>query len=170
MDENRTTSRMPLIGDRAPEFHAMTTKGKIDFPQDYSGSWVVLFSHPADFTPVCTTEFIAFSKAYTYFQQLNTELIGLSIDSNSSHLAWLYDIYCKTGIKVSFPIIADRNGQIARKYGMISNDISILSVPYAVNNFHSMRYIEFMGAKWKVSDVEVQYPRLLLTLGGLYNG
>ena len=67
---------------------------------------------------------IAFTRAHTYFKELNTELLGLSVDSNSSHLAWMYDIYCKTGIKVSFPIIADRNGQIARKYGMISNDIS----------------------------------------------
>lgn len=76
------------------------------------------------FTPVCTTEMIAFTRAHQYFKNLNTELLGLSIDSNASHLAWLYDIYCKTGIKVSFPIIADRNGEIARKYGMISNDIS----------------------------------------------
>lgn len=77
-----------------------------------------------DFTPVCTTEMIAFTRAHTYFKQLNAELLGLSVDSNSSHLAWMYDIYCKTGIQVSFPIIADRNGEIARKYGMISSDIS----------------------------------------------
>ena len=76
------------------------------------------------FTPVCTTEMIAFTKAHTYFKKLNTELLGLSVDSNSSHLAWVYDIYLKTGITVSFPIIADRNGEIARKYGMISNDVS----------------------------------------------
>lgn len=76
------------------------------------------------FTPVCTTEFIAFSKANTYFENLNTCLIGLSIDSNASHLAWLYDIYLKTGIRVPFPVIADRSGEIARKYGMISNEIS----------------------------------------------
>lgn len=75
-------------------------------------------------TPVCTTEIIAFSKADTYFKQQNACLLGLSIDSNASHLAWLYDIYCKTGIRVPFPIIADRNGTIARKYGMIANDIS----------------------------------------------
>lgn len=81
-------------------------------------------SKDACFTPVCTTEIIAFARAYPYFQRLNTELLGLSIDSNASHLAWMYDIYCKTGIKIPFPIIADRNGQIARKYGMISNDIS----------------------------------------------
>ena len=88
------------------------------------GQWLILFSHPGDFTPVCTTEMIAFTKAHTYFKQLNTELLGLSVDSNSSHLAWVYDIYCRTGIKISFPIIADRNGEIARRYGMISNDIS----------------------------------------------
>lgn len=75
-------------------------------------------------TPVCTTEMIAFTRAHTYFKNLNTELLGLSIDSNPSHLAWIYDIYCRTGIKISFPIIADRNGEIARKYGMIANDIS----------------------------------------------
>ena len=91
---------------------------------DYKGKWLVLFSHPGDFTPVCTTEMIAFARAYTYFQQMNTELLGLSIDSNPSHLAWIYDIYCRTGIKLPFPIIADRSGQIARKYGMISNDVS----------------------------------------------
>ena len=88
------------------------------------GKWLVLFSHPGDFTPVCTTEIIAFTKAHTYFSKINTELLGLSVDSNASHLAWIYDIYCRTGIKISFPIIADRNGEIARKYGMISSDVS----------------------------------------------
>lgn len=111
------------IGMYAPEFEAETTMGKIELNQ-YKGKWIVLFSHPGDFTPVCTTEIIAFSKANTYFEKLNTCLIGLSVDSNYSHLAWVYDIYCKTGVKVPFPIIADRNGTIARKYGMISNDIS----------------------------------------------
>lgn len=111
------------IGQIAPDFEAETTYGKKTL-QDYRGKWLVFFSHPGDFTPVCTTEFIAFARAYPYFQRLNTELIGLSIDSNNSHLAWMYDIYCKTGIQIPFPIIADRSGQIARKYGMISNDIS----------------------------------------------
>ena len=111
------------IGQKAPDFHAITTFGEIKL-DDYKGKWLVLFSHPGDFTPVCTTEMIAFTRAHTYFTQLNTELLGLSVDSNPSHLAWMYDIYCRTGIKVSFPIIADRNGEIARKYGMISNDIS----------------------------------------------
>ncbi len=111
------------IGQKAPEFEAITTFGNIKL-KDYEGKWLVLFSHPGDFTPVCTTEMIAFTRAHTYFKKINTELLGLSIDSNSSHLAWVYDIYCKTGIKVSFPIIADRSGEIARKYGMIANDIS----------------------------------------------
>ena len=111
------------IGQRAPEFEANTTMGKVSL-NDYAGKWLILFSHPGDFTPVCTTEMIAFTKAHTYFKQSNTELLGLSVDSNSSHLAWVYDIYCRTGIKISFPIIADRNGEIARRYGMISNDIS----------------------------------------------
>ena len=111
------------IGEAAPEFEANSTMGNVKL-DDYKGKWLVFFSHPGDFTPVCTTEIIAFSKANTYFEKLSVSLLGLSVDSNSSHLAWLYDIYLKTGIKVPFPIIADRNGQIARKYGMISNKIS----------------------------------------------
>ena len=123
MDYELMMNENVKIGQRAPEFEANTTMGKVSL-NDYAGKWLILFSHPGDFTPVCTTEMIAFTKAHTYFKQSNTELLGLSVDSNSSHLAWVYDIYCRTGIKISFPIIADRNGEIARKYGMISNDIS----------------------------------------------
>ena len=111
------------IGTYAPDFEAITTMGNIKL-SDYKGKWVVLFSHPGDFTPVCTTEIIAFARANAYFKRLNTCLIGLSVDSNASHLVWIYDIYCKTGIKVPFPIIADMNGEVARKYGMISSDVS----------------------------------------------
>lgn len=111
------------IGEKAPLFEAMSTFGTISL-KDYEGKWLILFSHPGDFTPVCTTEMIAFTRAHTYFKEINTELLGLSVDSNSSHLAWVYDIYCRTGIKISFPIIADRNSIIARKYGMISNEMS----------------------------------------------
>lgn len=111
------------IGQKAPDFDALTTCGNISL-NDYKGKWLVLFSHPGDFTPVCTTEIIAFTRAHTYFKQINAELLGLSIDSNASHLAWIYDIYCRTGIQISFPIIADRSGEIARKYGMIASDIS----------------------------------------------
>lgn len=111
------------IGQQAPDFEATTTYGNIKL-SDYKGKWLVFFSHPGDFTPVCTTEMIAFARAYTFFLNLNTELLGLSVDSNDSHLAWIYDIYCRTGIKLPFPIVADRSGKIARKYGMIVNDIS----------------------------------------------
>ncbi len=111
------------IGQIAPDFEATSTMGNISL-SDYKGKWVVLFSHPGDFTPVCTTEIISFARANTYFENLNTSLIGLSVDSNASHLAWVYDIYRRTGIRVPFPIIADRNGEIARKYGMISSDVS----------------------------------------------
>ena len=111
------------IGQQAPDFEAITTYGNIKL-SDYKGKWLVLFSHPGDFTPVCTTEMIAFALSYPYFQKLNTELLGLSIDSNPSHLAWMYDIYCRTGIVLPFPIIADRSGEIARKYGMIASNIS----------------------------------------------
>ena len=111
------------IGMKAPDFEAQTTIGNISL-NNYLGKWVVLFSHPGDFTPVCTTEMIAFANADTYFKERNSCLLGLSVDSNPSHLAWIYDIYLRTGIRIPFPIIADRNGNIARKYGMISNDIS----------------------------------------------
>jgi len=111
------------IGQKAPDFKAISTYGEVNL-SDYKGKWLVLFSHPGDFTPVCTTEMIAFAKGYPYFQKLNTELLGLSIDSNPSHLAWMYDIYCRTGIVLPFPIIADRSGKIAREYGMIASDIS----------------------------------------------
>lgn len=111
------------IGMPAPDFEAETTYGPIAL-NDYRGKWVILFSHPGDFTPVCTTEMIAFARCYEEFQKRNTCLLGLSIDSNPSHLAWMYDIYLRTGIKLPFPLIADRSGEIARKYGMISSDIS----------------------------------------------
>ena len=111
------------IGQHAPDFTAETTYGSVCL-DNYKGKWLVLFSHPGDFTPVCTTEMIAFAQANPYFEKLNTSLLGLSIDSNSSHLAWMHDIYNMTGIILPFPIIADRNGSIARKYGMMSNDVS----------------------------------------------
>ena len=111
------------IGMPAPDFEAETTYGPISL-NNYRGKWVILFSHPGDFTPVCTTEMIAFARCYDEFQKRNTCLLGLSIDSNPSHLAWMYDIYIRTGIKIPFPMIADRSGEIARKYGMISSDIS----------------------------------------------
>ena len=104
--------RMPLIGDDAPAFHAVTTQGEINFPEDYKGKWVILFSHPADFTPVCTTEFMTFGSMMDEFKALNTELIGLSVDSLYSHIAWLRKIQelewnGKKHIEVKFPLIED---------------------------------------------------------------
>ncbi len=124
MNEEMNYNPMPMIGDKAPEFRAMTTKGKVEFPNDYKGSWVVLFSHPADFTPVCTTEFIGFTKMAPEFEKINTKLIGLSIDSLHSHLAWAksiedIDLYGEGKVKVSFPIIADISMSVAKKYGML---------------------------------------------------
>jgi len=109
---------MPRIGDRAPEFEAITTHG-VKRLADYQGKWLVLFSHPADFTPVCTTEFMAFAQIYDELKKRNTELLGLSVDSNSSHIAWVRNIEEKMGVKIPFPVIADLNKDVAVKYGMI---------------------------------------------------
>lgn len=112
------TYSLPLLGDPAPHFEAKTTHGTVNFPEDYAGKWVILFSHPADFTPVCTTEFIAFQKRIKEFKELNTELIGLSIDQVFSHIKWVEWIKEKTGVEIEFPIIAD-HGDIGFLYGMI---------------------------------------------------
>jgi peroxiredoxin (alkyl hydroperoxide reductase subunit C) len=116
---------LPLIGDKAPAFIAETTQGIINFPEDYLGHWTILFSHPSDFTPVCTTEFIMFAQLSQEFEALNTRLLGLSIDSLSSHIAWLYAIeeqvkfHGLDHINIPFPLIADLSQDVARKYGMI---------------------------------------------------
>ncbi len=111
------------LGMQAPDFEAITTCGNIKL-SDYKGKWVVFFSHPADFTPVCTTEFLAFQKMIKYFDERNTSLIGLSVDSNSSHLAWLKNIKDNTGVEITFPLIADKDMSIARKYGMLAPNVS----------------------------------------------
>lgn len=117
--------RIPLIGEEAPAFKAKTTMGEINFPEDYKGKWTILFSHPADFTPVCTTEFMTFGKMADEFSELNCELIGLSIDSTYSHIAWLRTIEEKMeyngmkNIKVGFPVIEDLKMDVSRKYGMV---------------------------------------------------
>ncbi|MDD3099482.1 MAG: peroxiredoxin, partial [Bacilli bacterium] len=122
MEEN--VYRMPLIGDKAPAFTAVTTQGMINFPEDYKGKWVILFSHPADFTPVCTTEFMTFASLADDFKALNTELVGLSVDSLYAHIAWLRkikEIEWKNfkDIEVKFPLIEDIRMDVAKKYGMI---------------------------------------------------
>jgi peroxiredoxin (alkyl hydroperoxide reductase subunit C) len=119
MEIEKEVYRLPLIGEKAPSFKAKITQGIINFPDDYKGKWVVLFSHPADFTPVCTTEFYAFQKRYEEFKKLNAELIGLSIDQVFSHIKWVEWIKEKLGIEIKFPIIADDLGNVAKLYGMI---------------------------------------------------
>lgn len=145
--ENCKESKVLHIGDNAPNFSAQTTFGKISL-SDYEGKWVILFSHPSDFTPVCTTEFLSFSNMYPEFKKRNCELIGLSIDSTPSHLAWVNSIYKTTGIQVPFPIIADRDMQIAKKYAMISPNIS---------NFETVRSVFFICPKQTIRAI-LQYP------------
>ncbi|WP_448589637.1 peroxiredoxin [Thermodesulfobium sp.] len=109
----------PLLGEKIENKKVKTTHGLINLPDDYSGKWVVLFSHPADFTPVCTTEFVAFQKKLDDFKALNTELIGLSIDQVFSHIKWIEWIKEKLGVSIEFPIIADDMGDVAKSFGMI---------------------------------------------------
>ena len=124
MEEQNQVNRMPLIGDKAPEFKAVTTQGEINFPIDYKGKWVILFSHPADFTPVCTTEFMTFASMMDEFEKLNVQLVGLSVDSLYAHIAWLRKIQelewnGLKNINVTFPLIEDIRMEVAKKYGMI---------------------------------------------------
>ncbi|MEL0644923.1 peroxiredoxin [Olleya sp. Ti.3.14] len=119
------TFAMPRIGDKAPEFTAVTTQGDINYPSDYKGKWSILFSHPADFTPVCTSEFMTFAHLEEKFEKANCSLIGLSIDGLYSHIAWLRTIKDKIefngmkNIEVKFPLIEDISMNVAKKYGMI---------------------------------------------------
>ncbi|HKL58986.1 MAG TPA: peroxiredoxin [Sphaerochaeta sp.] len=133
MEEIKTNPSLPLIGDKAPAFHAVTTQGNINFPEDYAGKWVILFSHPADFTPVCTTEFMTFASMADEFKALNTELVGLSIDSLYAHIAWLRKIQelewnGMKNIEVKFPLIEDIKMDVSRKYGMVQSQSSTQAV------------------------------------------
>ena len=116
--ETEEIKRMPIIGEPAPEFSAVTTHGPLKL-SDFRGKWVILFSHPADFTPVCTTEFMAFSKVNEELGSLNVQLLGLSIDSVHSHLAWVRNVKEKMEVEIPFPIIADLDMKVATLYGMI---------------------------------------------------
>ncbi|MGD9580384.1 MAG: peroxiredoxin [Vampirovibrionia bacterium] len=130
--------KIPVIGEKAPSFEADTTQGKIHFPQDFQGKWVILFSHPADFTPVCTTEFMTFATMEKEFEELNCKLIGLSIDSHYSHIAWLRTIRERIeykgmkNVEVRFPVIADLKMDVAKKFGMVQPGESDVSAVRAV--------------------------------------
>ncbi len=123
--EEQVTVSMPRIGDKAPAFKAVTTQGEINFPEQYAGHWVILFSHPADFTPVCTSEFITFATLEQKFADVNCKLVGLSVDGLYSHIAWLRTIKEKIeykgmkNVEVRFPLIEDITMEVAKKYGMI---------------------------------------------------
>jgi len=110
---------MPRIGDKAPDFEAITTTGLMKFSEYNKGSWVILFSHPADFTPVCTTEMMGFAQEKDFFQKHNTKLLGLSIDSIHAHIAWINAVHEKTGVLFEFPIIADLDMKVSKLYGML---------------------------------------------------
>lgn len=130
--ENETVNIMPRIGDNAPDFEAMTTQGKIRFSDFAKDKWIVLFSHPADFTPVCTTEMSGFAQRKSEFDALNTQLIGLSIDSIHAHLAWVNNVKERTGVYFDFPIIADIDMKVSKLYGMLQPNESETAAVRAV--------------------------------------
>jgi peroxiredoxin (alkyl hydroperoxide reductase subunit C) len=140
--------RMLLIGEEVPDFEAVTTDGSIKFSEWAKGNWVILFSHPADFTPVCTTEFMAFADIYPDLQKKNVKLIGLSIDSVFSHIAWLRAIKEKLGKDIPFPIIEDLSMNVAHKYGMIHP---------AQSGTAAVRAVFFIDPEFKLRGL-VYYP------------
>ncbi|HOX29907.1 MAG TPA: peroxiredoxin [Candidatus Paceibacterota bacterium] len=145
---------LPRIGDQAPAFRAVTTQGEIDFPKQYEGRWVILFSHPADFTPVCTSEFMTFSAMEKRFNDANCKLIGLSVDGLYSHIAWLRTIKEKIeykgmkGVEVKFPLIEDITMEVAKKYGMIQPGES---------NTKAVRAVFFIDPKGTIRAM-IYYP------------
>lgn len=153
---------LPRIGDPAPKFKAVTTQGDIDFPEQYKGSWVILFSHPADFTPVCTSEFMTFASMESQFNDANCKLVGLSIDGIYSHIAWLRTIKEKIeykgmkNVEVNFPLIEDITMEIAKKYGMLQPGES---------NTKAVRAVFFIDPKGIVRTI-IYYP---LSLGRNFN-
>lgn len=160
MEQNTATNivAMPRIGEKAPAFKAVTTQGEIDFPAQYAGSWVILFSHPADFTPVCTSEFMTFASMAQKFDDVNCKLVGLSVDGLYSHIAWLRTIKDKIeykgmkDVEVKFPLIEDITMEVAKKYGMIQPGES---------NTKAVRAVFFIDPKGIIRTI-LYYP---LSLG-----
>jgi len=157
-EEKTIINPMPRIGDKAPAFKAVTTQGDINFPADYKGSWVILFSHPADFTPVCTSEFMTFASMDKKFNDANCKLVGLSVDGLYSHIAWLRTIKEKIeykgmkNVEVLFPLIEDITMDVSGKYGMIQPGES---------NTKAVRAVFFIDPKGIVRTI-LYYP---LSLG-----
>ncbi|NCB20690.1 MAG: peroxiredoxin [Clostridia bacterium] len=164
--ENQTNGAesiaMPRIGDFAPSFKATTTQGPINYPEDYKGSWSILFSHPADFTPVCTSEFMTFASQEEKFNQANCKLVGLSIDGLYSHIAWLRTIKEKIefkgmkNVEVNFPLIEDISMEVAKKYGMVQPGESTTQ---------AVRAVFFVDPNSKIRAI-IYYP---LSLGRNFN-
>ena len=159
METNQeNTPSMPRIGDKAPSFTAKTTQGVINFPEDFAGKWKILFSHPADFTPVCTSEFMTFASMQKDFENLNCQLVGLSVDGLYSHIAWLRTIKEKIEYKgmkeveVTFPLIEDITMEVAKKYGMIQPN---------ENSTQAVRAVFFVDPKGIIRTI-IYYP---LSLG-----
>lgn len=151
--EERKEVNMPRIGDKAPSFKAVTTQGNINFPEDYAGKWKILFSHPADFTPVCTTEFMTFATRQKEFEDLNCQLVGLSIDGLFSHIAWLRNIQDiefngMKNVEVKFPLIEDIKMDVANKYGMIQPGES---------DTHAVRAVFFIDTRDIIRTI-IYYP------------
>jgi peroxiredoxin (alkyl hydroperoxide reductase subunit C) len=146
--------RLPLIGEDAPAFEADTTQGRVTFPGDYRGKWVIFFSHPADFTPVCTTEFVTFASMQEEFRGLGCELLGLSIDSTFSHIAWLRTIRQKVEfrghreVEVMFPVVSDLTMEVSRAYGMLQP---------AASTTQAVRAVFIIDPKGKVRAI-LYYP------------
>ncbi|GAB4289222.1 MAG: peroxiredoxin [Marinilabiliales bacterium] len=157
-NQNQEIVPMPRIGDNAPAFKAVTTQGEINFPADFKGSWVILFSHPADFTPVCTSEFMTFASMEEKFTKANCKLVGLSVDGLYSHIAWLRTIKEKIeykgmkNVEVKFPLIEDITMEVAKKYGMIQPGES---------NTKAVRAVFFIDPKGIIRTI-IYYP---LSLG-----
>ncbi|NLW42297.1 MAG: peroxiredoxin [Tissierellia bacterium] len=163
LEKEEKAVNFPIIGRPAPEFTANTTHGTINFPKDYEGKWVILFSHPADFTPVCTTEFMTFSSMYDEFQELNTELVGLSVDSVHSHLGWVRAMrdYSWDGIEnpeIQFPVIDDIKMEVANKYGMIQgeSETSAVRAVFFVDPEGMMRTILYYPASLGRNFAEIK--------------
>jgi peroxiredoxin 2/4 len=153
---------MPRIGDNAPEFKAVTTQGPINFPGDYAGNWVILFSHPADFTPVCTSEFMTFATMENRFEEAGCKLVGLSVDGLYSHIAWLRTIKEKIrfkgmeNVEVNFPLIEDITMDVAKKYGMVQSGES---------STKAVRAVFFIDPKGVIRAI-IYYP---LSMGRNFN-
>jgi peroxiredoxin (alkyl hydroperoxide reductase subunit C) len=159
-----TVQSLPRLNEPAPAFDALTTDGRKTL-EDYKGKWLILFSHPADFTPVCTTEFMAFAKRQTDFEDLGAELLGLSIDSHYSHIAWMRNIKEKFGVEINFPIIADLNMKVAHAYGMIqpgASDTAAVRATFLIDPDGVLRAMVYypMNAGRSVDEIH----RLLVAL------